>query len=192
MSARTTEILIKLLKSQRVKYLTVPISWIFKPVTYLIFSIPSLKAIRIYYDINKLEKTEKYKEAENMRTKGLKTLPFRHTGPLWFSEGNDLLYRKKKYKKALEAFENAIETEVNPVADPVQIYCGASTAALLIGNHKKAKKYYDKILTQIDIYKSNPKVKSYFETYYENHEGIRWLEQNIRIHEDSASEETEY
>ncbi|MCP4107578.1 MAG: tetratricopeptide repeat protein [Desulfobacteraceae bacterium] len=181
-TARATELLAKLMKYQSIKYVTVPISWIFKPITYLILRIPSLKVIRIYYDIKELERKEKFEEAENMRMEGLNTIPFRHTGPLLFSQGNDLLYRRKEYRKALEAFENAIEIGIYPLVDPVQIYYGASSAALLTGNHMKAKKYYNEILKWIDFYKSEPKLKSYFETYYENHEGIRWLEQNIQIH----------
>ncbi len=96
--------------------------------------------------IRRLERGGKEAEARRLRAEALRWAPAKAAGPLWRSEGQDLLYRRKDYEGALAAFEKAIEgldgsAALVGVTRPDLVYAGAAQAALMAGQCGRASTY---------------------------------------------------
>ncbi len=92
------------------------------------------------------------------------------------SEGKDLLYNKKEYERALQLFENAIESD--PCYNPIELYYGASCAAVFTGDFPKAREYFLKLQEWWDKYEEDPKLKYHILKRYASCK--KWLENAIR------------
>ncbi|MBU1565514.1 MAG: hypothetical protein KJ630_07785 [Proteobacteria bacterium] len=128
-----------------------------------------------------MERKEKYIEARKLRHENLKILNKKYLAPLWTQEGFDLLYQIKDYQLSLVAFENAIETldlsaALYGVANPLDIYFGASMAAISANNQEEAQRYYKEFKNLFDSYSKNPKLKNAMKYY---REGMDWIEDHF-------------
>lgn len=150
--------------------------WFLYPLRQLILLIPQVRASDIDLKIRKMESNGKLEEARSLRKKWLCKLSPSYRGPLWCSEGADLLYNKKNYEGALTAFEKSIAVKYVPSSDPLLMYYGASCAALKSGNQEKAQKYFQEGLTWYNHFKSGNKFADYISRYEETH---MWLQNNL-------------
>ena len=145
---------------------------------------PLFRTLVIHSDIKALEKNEKYDEARKLRHNSLKTLNKKYHAPLWKQEGFDLLYQVKDYQLSLVAFENAIEcldhsTGLYGVANPLDIYFGASMAAINANRKDKAQKHYNEFTKLFDSYSKDPELKNALRHYKK---GMSWIEQHLPQH----------
>jgi tetratricopeptide (TPR) repeat protein len=146
------------------------------------FFYPSL----LSEDIVRLENQGKIDAARKLRKSSLQNLSLKYAGPLWTSEGEDLLYVEKNYKEALSAFQNAIKSNFTPSINPLRIYCGASTAAVMISDFKLAEKYYDEALEWYDKLKEGNNLDSYLSKFDDT---LIWLKNEILNHAKVANKQ---
>ena len=169
---------IKILKKiPGIKFILIPISWTLMPIYKLFCQIPAVKVMNVSSEIEKLEQQKKFNEARILRHSWLKKPKFSQSEELWCSEGKDLLFNKKEYSNALETYEKAIK--LNPSYDPIEMYYGASAAAIHTGDNKKAEKYYSIFIDWWNKFSNDPELKKFiFYTYSDNK---KWLENNIKL-----------
>lgn len=142
---------------------------------------PLFRVLVIHSDIESLKRNKKHSEARNLRHKSLKIYNKKYLSPLWRQEGFDLLYEVKDYQQSLMAFEKAMETlplstALYGVANPLDIYFGASMAAISAEQYEKAEKYYFEFKKLFDSYSLNPKLASVMKNY---REGMNWIENSL-------------
>jgi len=109
-----------------------------------------------------LESAGALEEARRRRSLALNSTDIARAGPLWRSEGEDLLHNKKDYRGALAAFQNAIKgLEATPAlygaTRPDLVYAGAAQAALQAGERTIARSYtesFEKAVTHLAKNKS--------------------------------------
>ncbi len=147
-----------------------------KSVRKILFKIPFYQSLYISEDIEKLEEDGKLEEARKLRGKWLHNIPLKYSGPLWCSEGEDLLHQRKKYAEALVAFEKAMQSKFTPALNPLRIFTGASVAAVMTTNLEKAKQYYSEAQDWYQKLKSGKKLDSYLSHFDET---FIWLSENI-------------
>ncbi len=168
------DIVVKVLKNPKMKFIVIPISWILRPLIMLFYRVPFIQVMNVSFEIEKLEGQKKYDEARLLRHTWLAKYQHSQSEILLCSEGKDLLYNKKEYSKALQTFEKVIT--IDPCYNPIEVYYGASCAALFTKDHQKAKKYYVTFKEWWDKFKNDPKLKDYMNRY----SGCKnWLENNI-------------
>jgi len=146
-----------------------------------IFS-PLFKMLVIHGELESLERNKKFAEARQIRHRNLQSFNKNYLAPLWRQEGFDLLYRIKDYPKSLTAFENAIETlelsaALYGVANPLDIYYGASMAAISANKKIEAQKYYTEFKKLYYQFSQNPKLQKAMRNYKE---GMEWVESNLK------------
>jgi len=141
------------------KFIITPIYWILWPHIKLFQKIPFVQVLRVSFEIEKLERQQMYAEARKLRHKWLAKKRYSNSEILLCSEGKDLLYNKKEYERAFQLFENVIE--IDPYYNPIELYYGASCAALLTGDFQKAKEYYLKLQEWWDKFEKDPKLKNH-------------------------------
>ena len=135
----------------------------------------------IHGELESLERSKKFAEARVIRHSNLQTFNKKYLAPLWRQEGFDLLYRIKDYPKSLSAFENAIETlelsaALYGVANPLDIYFGASMAAISANNKIDARKHYTEFKKLYRQFSQNPKLQTVMKNYKE---GMEWIETSL-------------
>lgn len=151
------------------------------PVIWLASSNKLVEALQIFSATEKLEREKKYLEAYNLRQKWLSKLPTRVTAPIWRQEGNYQLYREKNYAKSLNAFENASKgIDLGPstlgVADPIQIYYGATVSSIHLEFKEKAEHYFKKLMQTHDKFTQSPELKESLTAYSD---GINWIREKL-------------
>ncbi len=163
------------------KYLRKAIYFLFFPFLWVACFNKSIKAGHIFVQVERLEREEKYKEARRLGKTWLLKLPIKYTAPLWRQEGNDLLYKMDNYERSLKAYENALKSlEENPsnwgVANPIQIYYGATISCLKLDLKDKARKYFQKFLPMYESYSQNIALKDSVTKY---DDGVAWIRKNL-------------
>ncbi len=151
-------------KKPFLKYIFKPILWALKFIYKVITIFPVFKAMDLLMTIGKLERDNKYDEARKLRKKWLKDTKIAKFPELWFSQGNDLLFKQNEPQKALYAFERAINA--NKDFNPIELYYGAASSALMDNQIEKAKEYYLSFNRWWDKFMENPKLQSYYFTKF--------------------------
>ncbi len=164
-----------------IKRLLKPFIWI---VTQILSLVPSfrkvIKGLEGGTEVERLESKGEYDKARELRKYLLSKYPIKYLGPLWRSEGNDQLYNLNNYEKALEAFENAIiciegKSYISAmqygVTQPIQVFCGAATAAIYLSNKKKAKENYQIFFNLV--------IRLNYREHYQNQ--LNWLKRHIDL-----------
>ena len=159
------------------------IKWLLSPFIWLACLNKSFKALHIFAQVERLEREKKTDEARKLRKIWLLKLPPKYTGPLWRQEGNDLLYDKKDYERSLKAFENASKAiGENPahygVADPIQIFYGATISSIKLDLKDKAKKYFQEFLSRYESYSQSDNLRVSVTKY---DKGIKWIRENLKV-----------
>lgn len=132
-------------------------------------------------EIARLEGGERFAEARALRTTTLERLPAWCLGPLWRSEGEDRLWRLHDYAGALDAFEKAMTAaDGSPVTygvtAPDRVFCGAAVAAVMVGDHVRARRYHAKLADLLAHLRGSPSLAEHVAAY---DEVDRWLEQSL-------------
>lgn len=145
---------------------------------------PLFRLLVLHSDLEALERKKKYNDARILRHKAFNTYNKKYLAPLWRQEGFDLLYQVKDYQLSLVAFQNAIETlELNAalygIANPLDIYFGATIASVSASNIDKAKEYYQEFTKLFKSFSKNPKLEKTLKNY---NEGISWIERHLSQH----------
>jgi len=175
--AKYFEAIFHILRNPKMKFIVVPISWVIKPLTKLIYRIPFVQTINVIFEIDKLERQKKIIEARNLRHSWLKKPRYSSSAELLVSEANDLLFNLKDFTNALKAYEKAIKT--NPHYSPIDMYYGASCASVLSGNTQKAEEYYYIFLDWWDKFMKDPQLKESTLKKYSSCK--KWLESSLNI-----------
>ena len=175
--AEFTKVVFRILKNPRMKFIVIPVSWILLPLGKLIFRIPFMQLTKVMFEIDGLVHQEKYDEARSVREKWLQNPKFSQSEELLCSKGNDLFFNKKDYPQALQIFEKTIK--INPNYNPIELYYGASSAAMLIGDLERAKKYYHTFMVWWNKFTNDPKLKIFIQNNYSEYK--KYLENNIEI-----------
>ncbi|RJP86312.1 MAG: hypothetical protein C4518_14420 [Desulfobacteraceae bacterium] len=159
---------------------------LFSPLIRLLFNIlarffESFRALRMYNEVKRFEKTKKYEIAHELRHKAINSVDRKYAAPFWRQEGFDYLYRVKDYSKSLAAFENAIEAlELSPmfygVCNPLDIYFGAATASVAMGLPQKGQKYFMEFKRLFSVVSKDADLQKYLQRYSE---GIQWIEEGL-------------
>ena len=118
---------------------------------------------------------------QELWTLKLNSIDKKYLAPLWRQEGFDLLYRVKNYQLSLEAFENAIETlelssALYGVANPLDIYFGASMASVSVNDKEKAKIYFQEFTQLYESCRRNPKLEKALDNYTK---GMNWISEYL-------------
>jgi tetratricopeptide (TPR) repeat protein len=151
-------------KKPILKYVFKPVLWILKFVYRVLTIFSVFKAMDLLMAIGKLERDNKYDEARRLREKWLKDAKIAKYPELWFSQGNDLLFKQNEPGRALYAFERAINA--NKDFNPIELYYGAACSALMENKIDKARVYYFTFNRWWDEFMENPKLKGYYFTKF--------------------------
>lgn len=156
------------------------------PLIRLVYNIlarifPSYRALKMYHEVEKLEKNKNYERASQFRHNAISSIDRKYTAPFWRQEGFDYLYRLRDYSKSLAAFENAIEVlELSPmfygVSNPLDIYFGAATASVAMGLQQKGQKYFMEFKKRFNILSKEAGLQKHLQSY---NEGIQWIEEGL-------------
>jgi tetratricopeptide (TPR) repeat protein len=175
--AEFTKVVFKILKNPRIKFVVIPVSWILMPLGKLLFRIPFMQLTKVMFEIDDLVRQKKYDEARSIREKWLQKPKFSKSAELLCYKGNDLLFNIKDYSQALQIFEETIK--INPHYNPIELYYGASSAAMLTGDFERAKKYYQTFMVWWNKFKNDPKLKDFIQKNYSEYK--KYLENNLEI-----------
>ena len=140
-----------------------------------------VQVLEVDTQIRRLEDVENFVEARALRTAALKRLPSWSLGPIWRSEGEDRLWRLSDYRGALDAFEKAIgAVDQSPsmygVTAPERVFCGAAVAAVMVGDHVRGRRYFDKLTDLLSYLGRSPSLADHVDAYTE----VRaWLERSL-------------
>lgn len=151
-------------KETPLKFFLKPFFWSLRLIDKVFMLFPEFRAMRIFMEINKLEQKNNYEEARRLREKWLRNQRIANYPDLWFSQGNDFLFRKDEPHKALQAYERAIGA--NKDFQPIELYYGATCSAFLENQTSKAKKYYLLFNDWWSEVMENPELKKYYSSHF--------------------------
>ncbi|MCP3889257.1 MAG: hypothetical protein GY702_10340 [Desulfobulbaceae bacterium] len=139
------------------------------------------KVLSILKVINRLEKDNNYSEAKTLRKSWLSRIKSKNCAPLWLSEGKYELNIQKDYKRALIAFEDAIEAhQKQPLyygsVNPLDMLYGAAVCAFMLGKTEKGKEYYKEFEDYYDRFLKNKTLKHFA---LRHSEGKKWLQHKL-------------
>ena len=147
--------------------------------------VPGLEApvgvILLDRQIQYLEDRGELDQARAIRSKALKEIPAKLTGPLWRSEGFDRLQRWYDYPGALEAFTKAMcvmdqAPFLTGITGPERVWYGAAVSALKTGDVPRARELYTKLHDSLN---AMPWWAKGGEGWRRYEDCAEWLERNI-------------
>lgn len=173
--ANLVDAFVRLAKNPNMRFIIIPIYWVLWPIIKLFNRIPFVRVMKAHFEIEKLERQNKYDDARALRHSWMAKSRYSQSEILLCSEGKDLLFNKREFAKALQTFEKVMK--MNPDYNPIELYYGASCAAMFTGNSQKAKKYYSKFSEWWKKFEKDSELKDFI---LERYSGCKaWLEKNL-------------